>query len=215
MVMELIVMEEEKPISISMMEEEEYSEYSVESSEEEEEEEEDSDYDMDKSKNEPEEEDESDEEVICDRVEVDRGINYVLMDVGTVTRPQIAKKTYFRRKKCYPYRHELYHYKFPLSTFAKFALDRYNHIKGTKYEYVGLVKAYSRPVGAVFYFIIRFKACLPDQDHGIYFQANMYQKILDRKTGVADVRVEFVYPLPTPVMPVNLLAKEVSAVLLS
>ncbi|KAK1395623.1 hypothetical protein POM88_005486 [Heracleum sosnowskyi] len=128
MAMELIVMEEKKPISISMMEEEEeYSEYSVESSEEEEEE--DSDYDMDKSKNEPDEEDESDEEVICDRVEVDRGINYVVKDVGTVTRPEIAEKTYFRRKKCYPYRHELYHYKFPLSTFAKFALERYNHIE--------------------------------------------------------------------------------------
>ncbi|KAL8145020.1 uncharacterized protein LOC141706777 [Apium graveolens] len=191
----------DKAISMTM-EEGEYSEYSS-----------DDDDDMDES-DDNNEEVESDEEVIRDRVEVDRGYTYMVEDGLTVTRPKVAVKTYFKRRRCYPLQHQLYSYEFPLSTFAKFALHRYNHIEGTKYEYVGLVKAYSRAL-AGFRFWIRLKACLPGQEHAINFQAILTRGLPDRITDVVFVNVEFVYPLPTPVMPVNLLAQHVSAALLS
>lgn len=159
------------------------------------------------------EEVESDEDIICDRVEVDRGYTYMVEDGPTITRPKVATKTYFKRHRCYPLQHQLYRYEFPLSTFAKFALDRYNHIEHTKYKYFGLVKAYSRAV-AGFRFWIRFKACLPDQDHGIYFQAILTKGFSDKIPDVISVDIEFVYPLPsTPVMPVKLLTEKVSALL--
>lgn len=200
--MELI--KDEQPISMVVEDEYSYEEYSDE-------EEYSDDDDMDASDYyDKEESSESEEDIISDRVEVDRGIKYVVKDGPTITRPKVATKTYFRRHRCYPFRRELYRYEFPLSTFAKFALDRYNHIERTEYKYVGLVKAYSRAI-AGFCFEIRFKACLPDQDHGIYFQASIFQGIRNKITGVAYVAVESVYPLPAPVMPVKELAEQVSA----
>lgn len=192
--MGMIMMEKEKEISTMEEEkEEEYSEYS--------------DDDMDGSS----EEGESEEDVIYDLLEEDCGLKYELQDGRTITRPKVATRFYFRSDDCFPLRHELYDNQFPLTTFAKFAIGRYNHIERTDYEYVGLVKAYSRAL-AGFRIYIRFKACLHGQD-AIDFQAIVFHGLRHKRTNVVWVDVESVYPLSTPVMPVNLLTKKVSSAL--
>ncbi|KAL8087764.1 hypothetical protein AgCh_037787 [Apium graveolens] len=97
---------------------------------------------------------ESDEEVLGDdeRGEIDKGYKYVLNK---------DKLTYTRVKEDYP-----------APTLAKLALERYNSIEDTNYEYVGLVKAYVAPVGA-FNYTVHFQARLPDQSP-IYFQAIIF-----------------------------------------
>lgn len=143
---------------------------------------------------------ESDEEVILDsdRHELDRGFNFVVSESRTVTNPRRPLKTYIprNRKQCSSV---LYNLDYPLATLTKLALATYNEIRGTSYEYVGLVKAYKAVVGG-FEFTIRFKACLKDQCP-IDFQAIVYKGIPEKtKPGKirrdCDVRIKFVYPLP-------------------
>ncbi|KAL8096195.1 hypothetical protein AgCh_037229 [Apium graveolens] len=135
---------------------------------------------------------ESDEEVLGDdeRGEIDKGYKYVINENElTYTRVKVPIKIYFKNSSV------LYWKDYPVPTLAKLALDRYNSIEGTNYEYVGLVKAYAVPVPVgVFNYTVRFQACLPDQ-LPIYFQAIIFEGFPNSEKEVP-IEVILVHPLP-------------------
>ncbi|KAK1366859.1 hypothetical protein POM88_042420 [Heracleum sosnowskyi] len=140
---------------------------------------------------------ESEEEVLCDgdRDEDDIHSDYKFLlneNTKTFTRVKLPIKVYYRSCSCSE--SVLHDEEYPVPTVTKLALDRYNAIEGTNYEYVGLIKAYGAYVGG-FSYTVRFKACLPAQ-HPIYFQAMLWQETPDRDTHHILVNVPFVHPLP-------------------
>ncbi|KAL8096197.1 hypothetical protein AgCh_037231 [Apium graveolens] len=135
---------------------------------------------------------ESDEEVLGDdeRGEINKGYKYILNENElTYTRVKVPIKIYFK----YSTRKVLNWEDYPVPTLAKLALDRYNSIEGTNYEYVGLVKDYAAAVG-VFNYTVRFQARLSDQ-RPIYFQAIIVEGVPNTEKEVS-VEVILVHPLP-------------------
>ncbi|KAL8145021.1 hypothetical protein AgCh_003298 [Apium graveolens] len=119
---------------------------------------------VDESDDNEKEEVESDEEVVRDRVEVDRGYTYVVEDGFTVPDPRLPPRLSSEGGGVIPFNMNYITKSFlspllPNLPLIVIIISRY----GTKYEYVGLVKAYNRAL-AGFRFWIRFKACLSDQD---------------------------------------------------